>query len=221
MELQCVPDAHVTGRKRKSGYLYMRSRQERAEAQLQEQNVENAALRELVEQQKLMLEKKMQIVDDLTGLLRDNLCMQERAVAQLQGQKGKNAALREVVEQHKRCEEALTEELKLIKVVLEKKMENVDELTWLLKENTVELEKQKQKCDELTEELNNRNSRVMELEANNFFLNGDLHEKCIVEEQLRQTITQLRQSCLGEKKRQDREGPRKTRIKKKVLTAFQ
>jgi hypothetical protein len=102
-----------------------------------------------------------------------------------------------MVEQHKRSEEALTEELKAIKVMLEKKMENVDELTGLL------------------------NSRVMELEADIFFLNGDLEEQYIVEEQLRQMITQLRQSCLDEKKRQDREGPRKTRIKKKVLTAFQ
>ena len=106
-------------------------------------------------------------------------------------------------------------------MVLEKKMDDVDELTRLLKEKTVELEKQEQKCDELTEELNNRNSRVMELEADKFFLNGDFHEKCIVEEQLMQTITQLRQSCLDEKKRQDREGPRKTRIMVKVLRAFQ
>jgi hypothetical protein len=97
MDLQCVRDAHGTGRKRKAGYLYMRSRQERAEVQLQEQNVENAALRELVEQHKLMLEKKMQNVDDLTGLLRENLCMQERAAVQLQEQKGENA-LREVIE---------------------------------------------------------------------------------------------------------------------------
>ncbi len=58
MELQCVSDVQLTGRKRKlgGGYLYMRSRQERAEARLQEQNVENAALRESVEQLKLMLE---------------------------------------------------------------------------------------------------------------------------------------------------------------------
>jgi hypothetical protein len=49
MELQCVSDAHVTGRKRKAGYLYMRSTQERAEAQMQEQNGENAALREVVD----------------------------------------------------------------------------------------------------------------------------------------------------------------------------
>ena len=109
-------DAHVTGRKRKAGYLYMRSRQERAEVQLQEQNVENAALRELVEQHKLTLEKKMQNVDELTGLLRENVCMQERAALELEEQKVENAALRVVVEQHKRCEEALTEELKLIKV---------------------------------------------------------------------------------------------------------
>ena len=193
-------DAHVTGRKRKAGYLYMRSRQERAEVQLQEQNVENDALRELVEQHKLTLEKKMQNVDELTGLLRENVCMQERAALELEEQKVENAALREVVEQHKRCEEAVTEELKLIKVMLQKKMENVDALTSLLKAKTVELENQKMKGDELREELNNRNSRVMELEADNFFLNGDLHEKCIVEEQLRQTITQLRQSCLDEKK---------------------
>ena len=221
MELQCVSDGHVTGRKRKPGYLYMRSRQDRAEAQLQEQNVENAALRESVEQLKLMLEKKMQNVDDLTGLLRDSLCTQERVAAQLQGQTGENAALREMVEQQKHCEEALTEELKVIKVVLEKKMDDVDELTRLLNEKIVELEKQEQKCDELREEVNNRNSRVMELEADKFFLNGDLHEKCIVEEQLRQTVTQLRASSLDEKKRQDREGPRKSRIKKNVLTAFQ
>ncbi len=221
--------------KAQSWVLVYESRQERAEAQLQEQNGEKVALREFVEQHKrseealteelkamkVMLEKKMQNVDDLTGLLKENLCRQERTVAQLQEQNGENAALREVVEQHKRCEEALTEELKLIKVMLEKKMENVDELTGLLKENMVDLEKQKQKGDELTEELNNRNSRVMELEADKFFLNGDLQEKCIVEEQLRQMITQLRGSCLDEKKRQDSEGPRKTRIKKKVLTAFQ
>jgi dynactin complex subunit len=105
--------------------------------------------------------------------------------------------------------------------MLQKKMENVDALTSLLKAKTVELENQKQKGDELREELNNRNSRVMELDADKFFLNGDFHEKCIVEEQLMQTITQLRQSCLDEKKRQDREGPRKTRIKVKVLRAFQ
>ena len=214
-------DAHVTGRKRKAGYLYMRSRQERAEVQLQEQNVENDALRELVEQHKLTLEKKMQNVDELTGLLRENVCMQERAALELEEQKVENAALRVVVEQHKRCEEAVTEELKLIKVMLQKKMENVDALTSLLKAKTVELENQKMKGDELREELNNRNSRVMELEADKFFLNGDFHEKCIVEEQLMQTITQLRQSCLDEKKRQDREGPRKTRIMVKVLRAFQ
>jgi hypothetical protein len=59
-------------------------------------------------------------------------------------------------------------------------MENVDELTSLLKENTVELEQQKQMGDELREELNNRNSRAMELEVDKFFLNGDFHEKCIV-----------------------------------------
>ncbi len=47
-----------------------------------------------------MLEKKMQNVDDLTGLLRENLCMQERAAVQLQEQMGENAALREVIEQH-------------------------------------------------------------------------------------------------------------------------
>jgi hypothetical protein len=50
MDLQCVRDAHGTGRKRKAGYLYMRSRRERSELQLQERHVENAALREFVEQ---------------------------------------------------------------------------------------------------------------------------------------------------------------------------
>ncbi len=56
MELQCVPDAHVASAKPGTS-IWLRSRQERAEAQLQEQNVENAALRELVEQQKLMKER--------------------------------------------------------------------------------------------------------------------------------------------------------------------
>jgi hypothetical protein len=113
MNLQCVPDAFVIGRKRKAtGYEYNRSRKERAKAELQEQY-------------------------------------------------GENAALRDEVEQHKRRETELIEELKAIKILLDNKMQKVDELTGLLKDNRVELEKQKQKCNELTEELNNRNSQVM------------------------------------------------------------
>jgi hypothetical protein len=75
----------------------------------------------------------------------------------------------------------------------------------------------------------------MELEADNFFLNGDFQEKCIMEEKLRQMITQLElnveklvksekelsQSCSDEKKRKDREHQHKTRTKKQVLRAFQ
>jgi hypothetical protein len=45
----------------------------------------------------VMFEKKMQNVDELTGLLKENLCRQEKTEAQLQEQSGENAALREVV----------------------------------------------------------------------------------------------------------------------------
>jgi hypothetical protein len=42
------------------------------------------------------------------------------------------------------------------------------------------LEKQKSNyVQELTDEVSNRNSRVMQLEADNFFMFGDLQEKCV------------------------------------------
>jgi hypothetical protein len=67
----------------------------------------------------------------------------------------------------------------------------VKELTEQLRDTTIVLEEQKQNVKELTDELVNRNSRVMQLEADIFFLAGDLSEKFVVEEELRQMGVQL------------------------------
>jgi hypothetical protein len=91
---------------------------------------------------------------------------QESAEAELYDQNRQNASLRTLLKQQKR---------KL----------SGEELTHQLRETKVLLEEQKSNVQELTHELSNRNSRVMQLEADKFFMAGDLQEKCIVEENLR------------------------------------
>ena len=50
------------------------------------------------------------------------------------------------------------------------------------------LEQKKQKLKELRHRLRIRKSRVEELEAEKYFLAGDLHEKSIVEKELRDKL---------------------------------
>ncbi len=69
---------------------------------------------------------------------------------------------------------------------LEEHKQSVEELTERFRTTKVSLEEQKSNVEQLTEEVSNRNSRVLRLEADNFFMAGDLHEKCIVAEDLRQ-----------------------------------
>jgi hypothetical protein len=95
---------------------------------------------------------------------------QDITEAELYEQKEENAALQRLLEEQKRCVEELTEQPRAANVLLEEQKSNVQELT---------------------DEVSNENSRVMQLEADNFLLAGDLHEKCIVEEELRQMGRQL------------------------------
>jgi hypothetical protein len=88
---------------------------------------------------------------------------QESAETQLHEQKGANAVLQRLLEEHKRNVEELTEQLRTTKV-------NVQQLTG---------------------EVRNRNSQVMQLEADKFFMSGDLKERFIVEEELRKQGMQL------------------------------
>ncbi len=50
------------------------------------------------------------------------------------------------------------------------------------------LEQKKQKLKELRHQLRSRKSRVREFEAEKYFLAGDLHEKSIVEKELRDKL---------------------------------
>ena len=95
---------------------------------------------------------------------------QEIAETKLREKNVENAILQRSLEEHKRSVEELTERFRTTKVSLEEQKSNVQQLT---------------------EEVSNRNSRVLRLEADNFFMAGDLHEKCIVEEDLRQKCMQL------------------------------
>ena len=58
----------------------------------------------------------------------------------------------------------------------------------LLEEKVHLLEQKKHKMKELRRQLRSRKSRVMELEAEKYFLAGDLHEKSIVETELRDKL---------------------------------
>ena len=53
------------------------------------------------------------------------------------------------------------------------------------------LEESKESVEQLTDELRIRNSRVMQLESDLFFMAGDLDEKSIVEDHLREMCKQL------------------------------
>jgi hypothetical protein len=109
----------------------------------------------------------------------------------------------------------------------------VEELTERLRTTNVALEEQKSNVQQLTDEVSNRNSRVLRLEADNFFIAGDLHEKCIVEKDLRQKCMQLQlkldkvtkldkefSATKDAKKRNEKERKSKYKTKVRVLTAF-
>jgi hypothetical protein len=89
---------------------------------------------------------------------------------ELEEEKGEKAALGCLLEHEKRRVKELTEQLKDTKVVVEEQKHNVNQLT---------------------DELMKRDSRVMQLEADTLFLNGDLQEKSIVEEQLQEKCMDL------------------------------
>jgi hypothetical protein len=76
-------------------------------------------------------------------------------------------------------------------VLLEQEKRRVVELTEQLNATKVKVEEQKHNFNLLTDELMDRDSRVMMLEADTFFLNGDLAEKSIVEEELKGKCTEL------------------------------
>jgi len=125
---------------------------------------------------------------------------QERIEAQLNEQKGENAVLQRMLEESKG---------------------SVEDLTKQLRETLVSFEEQK---SNLQHELRSRNSRVMQLEADLFFMAGDLDEKSIVEEDLRKMCNQLQKKVdrLEAEKRNDaklKDMYYKTKVR--VLKAFE
>ncbi len=138
---------------------------------------------------------------------------QEIAETKLREQKLENAVLQRSLEEHKR---------------------SVEEFTERLRTTNVSLEEQKSNVQQPTDEVSNRNSRVLRLEADNLFMAGDLHEKCIVEEDLRQKCMQLQlkvdkltklekelSATKDAKKRNDKERKNKSETKVRVLRAFE
>ena len=136
---------------------------------------------------------------------------QEMVEAQLYEKKGENAVLQRMLEESKGSVEKLTNQLRGTLVSLEELKSNVQQLTG---------------------ELSIRNSRLMQLEADLFFMAGDLDEKSIEEGDLRKMCNQLqlkvdkleeenRVPCSDGKKRNDKERQNKYKTKIRVLNAFE
>ena len=84
------------------------------------------------------------------------------------------------------------------------------------------LEQKKHKMKELRRQLRSRKSRVMELEAEKYFLAGDLHEKSIVETELRDKLAKTEEKVTEAKnngKRKLWKSQHKTKLA--VLKAFE
>ncbi len=110
---------------------------------------------------------------------------QESVETQLHELKGENVVLERLLEEHKRSVEELTEQLRTTKVSLQEQKSNVQQLT---------------------DEASSRNSRVMQLEADNFFMAGDLQENL--------------SATKDAKKRNGKERQNKSKTKVRVLRAF-
>ena len=78
---------------------------------------------------------------------------------------------------------------------MEHRQERIEEQLNVEKDENVVLrrmlEESQESAEHLTDELRIRNSRVMQLESDLFFMAGDLDEKSIVEEDLREMCKQL------------------------------
>ena len=78
---------------------------------------------------------------------------------------------------------------------MEQRQERIEEQLNVEKDENVVLrrmlEESQESAEHLTDELRIRNSRVMQLESDLFFMAGDLDEKSIVEEDLREMCKQL------------------------------
>ena len=111
---------------------------------------------------------------------------------------------------------------------MEQRQERIEEQLNVEKDENVVLrrmlEESQESAEHLTDELRIRNSRVMQLESDLFFMAGDLDEKSIVEEDLREMCKQLQLKVdeLEAKKRNDKNlKDMYYKTKGRVLKAFE
>ena len=108
--------------------------------------------------------------------------------------KRKNPGYARIKQRQERVEGQLNElkgENAVLQRMLEESIGSVEDLRKQLRGTLVSFEEQKANVQQLTDELSSRNSRVVQLEADLFFMAGDLDEKSIVEEDLRNMCNQL------------------------------
>jgi hypothetical protein len=137
--------------------------------------------------------------------------------------------------------EVVMKEKEALVTLLEQEKGRVRELAEQLNDTKVMVEAKKLKVNELRDELMNRDSRVMHLEADKYFLVTELEEKSIEDAQLKEKCTQLelmevqlKEKCtqlelmvdhLSKMKRCNKDEAKfrihKVRTKNKVLRAFE
>ncbi len=137
--------------------------------------------------------------------------MQEVAVNHGHGNKKRRKTSNEY---QRRRHEIIALEMAKLKVENERLNIMVEQLTSSVEEVTL----LKRIVEEQKEELGNTKLRILELEADVFFMSADLHEKTLSEKNVKEKLDELSTRL---KKANDTEHKRKFASKRQVLNAFQ